>query len=335
MVNYRYLGNSGLKITELIYGNWITHADQIGDDTAGACVRAALDNGITTFDTADVYAGTKAEVVLGNLLKGENRDQIEVFTKTFWGFGPGVNQKGLSRKAMMAAIDGSLKRLQMDYVDVWFAHRYDHETPLEETMSTFADAVHAGKAHYVGVSEWPADKIRQAVALGKEMNIQVIASQPQYNMLYRVIESEVIPASIETGVGQVVFSPIAQGLLTGKYLPGQELPAGTRATDESGKQFMARHFETEGLLEAVQQLAPIAKGLDLSMAQLAVAWVLANDNVSGAIIGASRPEQIVENVKASGVKLPAEALAAIDVALEGFISSDPQLTITNNPAGRP
>lgn len=336
MVNCRYLGNSGLKVTEIIYGNWITHAQQIGDDTAAKCVRAALDNGITTFDTADAYAGTKAEVVLGDLLKGENREQIEVFTKTFWGVGPGVNQKGLSRKALMAAIDGSLKRLQMDYVDVWFAHRYDYETPLEETMNAFADAVHAGKAHYIGVSEWPADKIRQAVAMGKELGIQVIASQPQYNMLYRVIEAEVIPASIETGVGQVVWSPIAQGLLTGKYLPAQALPEGSRATDESGgKQVIAQHFEKQGLLEAIQQLKPIAEGLDLSMAQLAVAWVLANDNVSAAIIGASRPEQVIENVKASGVTLPAEAMAAIDVALEGFISTDPQLTITNNPAGRP
>ncbi len=336
MINYRYLGNSGLKVTEIIYGNWLTHGSQIEADQAAACVKAALDAGITTFDTADAYANTRGETVLGEILKGEDRHQLEIITKTFWGVGPGVNQKGLSRKALMAAIDGSLRRLQTEFVDVWIAHRYDYETPLEETMQAFADVIHSGKAHYMGVSEWPADKIRQATAMARDLGIPLIASQPQYSMLYRVIEKEVVPACQDGGLGQIVWSPIAQGILTGKYLPGQPLPQGSRATDETGgKNMIAGFLERAGLLEAVQKLKPIADDLDLTMAQLAVAWVLQQPNVSAAIIGASRPEQVAENVKASGVELPDATLTQIDDALAGFVEDDPRLTIENNPSGRP
>ncbi len=336
MVNYRYLGDSGLKITEIVYGNWLTHGSQIENDQARACVKAALDAGITSFDTADAYAGTKAETVLGEILKGENREQIEVFTKTFWGTGPGVNEKGLSRKYLRRSIDDSLRRLQMDYVDVWLAHRYDNETPLEETLQAVKIAIDQGKVLYFGVSEWPAEKIGQATKMSKEMGFQIVASQPQYSMLHRVIEEEVIPACEDGGIGQIVFSPIAQGVLTGKYLPGQPVPEGSRATDEAGgKGMIRRQLDREGLLAAVQNLKPIADGLGLTMAQLAVAWVLQNPNVSAAIMGASRPEQVMDNAKASGTDIPADAMQNIDDALDGFITHDPQLTITGNPSGRP
>ncbi len=335
MVNHRYLGNSGLKITELTYGNWITHASQVANDQARACVQAALDEGISSFDTADAYANTAAEVVLGDALKGERRESLEIFTKVYWKTGPGgPNDMGLSRKHIMESIHGSLTRLQTDYVDLYQAHRYDHDTPLEETMSTFADIVHAGKAHYIGVSEWTADQIRAGAALARELRIPFVSSQPQYSMLWRVIEEEVVPASEAVGVSQIVWSPVAQGLLTGKYLPGQPLPAGSRATDESaGAAFIAR-FMKDDLLERVQGLRPIAGDLGLTMAQLAIAWVLQNENVASAIIGASRPEQIHDNVKASGVEIPADAMARIDEVLGDAVVRDPSRTAEASPAHR-
>jgi aryl-alcohol dehydrogenase-like predicted oxidoreductase len=300
MVNYRYLGNSGLKISEITYGNWLTHASQVENDVATACVRAALDAGISTFDTADVYANTAAEKVLGDALKGERRESLEIFTKVYWPTGPkGPNDVGLSRKHIMESINGSLTRLGTDYVDLYQAHRYDVETPLEETMQAFADVVRQGKALYIGVSEWTADQIREGAALAKELGFQLISSQPQYSMLWRVIEDEVVPASKEVGVSQIVFSPMAQGVLSGKYLPGQPAPAGSRATDEKGGAQTISRFMNDETLAAVQNLGPVAAELDLSMAQLAVAWVLQNDNVAAALVGASRPEQVAENVKAS------------------------------------
>ena len=337
MVNYRFLGRSGLKITEIVYGNWITHGSQVENDRATACVRAALDAGITSFDTADVYANTRAETVLGDALKGERRDGLEIFTKLFWPTGPrGANDAGLSRKHVMRAIEGSLERLRTDYVDLYQAHRFDHSTPLEETMLAFSDIVRQGKALYIGVSEWTADEIRAGAALAKELNVPLISSQPQYSALYRVIEAEVIPASKEAGLGQIVWSPIAQGVLTGKYLPGQPVPEGSRATDANGgATFIARFLEDDVLLERVQRLAPIAAKLDLTMAQFAVAWVLQNDNVSAAIIGASRPEQIAENVKASGVTIPAEIMAEVDEVLGDSVLRDPALTGPNSPKSRP
>ncbi|MEV4415726.1 aldo/keto reductase family protein [Catellatospora sp. NPDC049609] len=332
-MEFRHLGRSGMLVSEISYGNWITHGSQVEEDAATACVRAALDSGITTFDTADVYAGTRAEEVLGRALKGERRAGLEIFTKVYWPTGPGRNDRGLSRKHIMESIDGSLRRLQTDYVDLYQAHRYDYATPLEETMSAFADVVHAGKAHYIGVSEWKASEIRAAHALAKELRIPLVSNQPQYSMLWRVIEAEVVPTSEELGVGQIVWSPMAQGVLTGKYLPGQPPPAGSRATDEkSGAGFIARWL-AEDVLTRVQQLKPLADQAGLTMGQLAIAWVLQNQNVSSAIIGASRPEQVKDNVKASGVKLDADLMKAIDEIVEPVTERDPAKT--ESPAQRP
>jgi len=336
MVNYRYLGNSGLKISEITYGNWLTHASQVENDVAAACVRAALDAGITTFDTADAYANTAAEQVLGDALKGERRESLEIFTKVYWPTGPkGPNDTGLSRKHIMESINGSLTRLGTDYVDLYQAHRYDVETPLEETMQAFADVVRQGKALYIGVSEWTADQIREGSALAKQLGFQLISSQPQYSMLWRVIEDEVVPASKEAGLSQIVFSPMAQGVLSGKYLPGQPAPAGSRATDEKGGAQTISRFMNDETLAAVQKLKPVAEELDLTMAQLAVAWVLQNDNVAAALVGASRPEQVAENVKASGVTIPAELLQRIDDALGGVVVRDPARTLEGMPKTRP
>ena len=334
-MDFRYLGNSGLKISEITYGNWLTHGSQVENETATACVRAALDSGITTFDTADVYANTAAETVLGNALVGERRQSLEIFTKVYFPTGPrGHNDTGLSRKHIMESIEGSLTRLRTDYVDLYQAHRYDAETPLEETMQAFADVVRQGKALYIGVSEWSAPQLRAGAELAKELGIQLISNQPQYSALYRVIEAEVVPTSVELGISQIVWSPIAQGVLTGKYLPGQPAPAGSRATDSKGGADMVKSYLREEVLTAVQGLVPIAAELKLSMAQLAVAWVLQNPNVAAAIIGASRPEQVAENVTASGVVIPAEMMARIDAALQGVVLTDPTLTEASSPKSR-
>lgn len=334
-MEFRYLGNSGLKISEITYGNWLTHGSQVENDAAKACVRAALDAGISTFDTADVYANTAAESVLGEALKGERRQSLEIFTKVFGPTGPkGHNDVGLSRKHIMESIDGSLQRLQTDYVDLYQAHRYDVETPLEETMQAFADVVRAGKALYIGVSEWTEEQIRAGVALSKELGFQLISNQPQYSMLWRVIEGKVVPASEELGLSQIVWSPVAQGVLSGKYVPGQSAPAGSRATDEKGGSSMIKRWMADEVLEGVQKLKPIADEVGLTMAQLAVAWVLQNPNVAAAIIGASRPEQIGENVKAAGVKLDAEVMAKIDDAVGSLAMTDPALTEESSPKSR-
>ena len=333
-MNFRYLGNSGLKISEITYGNWLTHGSQVENDVATACVHAALDAGISTFDTADVYANTKAEQVLGDALKGQRRESLEIFTKVYWPTGPGgPNDTGLSRKHVMESINGSLKRLGTDYVDLYQAHRYDTETPLEETMQAFADIVRQGKALYIGVSEWTADQIRAGHALAKDLGFQLISSQPQYSMLWRVIEDEVVPTSRELGLSQIVWSPMAQGVLSGKYVPGRPLPQGSRATDDKGGARMIQRFMADDVLTRVQNLKPVADELGLTMPQLAVAWVLQNDNVSSAIVGASRPEQVLDNVGASGVTLDAEVMAAVDKALGGVVVSDPALTVS--PAERP
>jgi aryl-alcohol dehydrogenase-like predicted oxidoreductase len=329
----RNLGKSGLKISAIAYGNWLTHGSQVEEDAALACVRRALDEGITTFDTADVYANTKAESVLGKALQGERRESLEILTKVYWPTGPGKhNDSGLSRKHIMESINGSLERLGTEYVDVYQAHRYDYETPLEETMEAFADVVHSGKAHYIGVSEWRAEEIRAGHALARELKIPLVSNQPQYNMLWRVIEAEVVPISEELGLGQVVFSPIAQGVLTGKYLPGQAPPEGSRATDEQGGSDMIKRWLDDDLLTRVQQLKPLADEAGLSLAQLAVAWVLQNPNVSAAIVGASRPEQVHDNAKASGVTLDDGLLKQIDEVLGDHVRRDPALT--TSPASR-
>src|SRR3954447_13935546 len=332
-MEFRNLGRSGLKISEIAYGNWITHGSQVEEEAARACVRAALDVGITTFDTADVYANTRAETVLGNALAGERREGLEIFTKVYWPTGPGKhNDHGLSRKHILESINGSLTRLQTDYVDLYQAHRYDHETPLEETMEAFADVVRQGKALYIGVSEWRAEEIRAAHALARELHIPLVSNQPQYSMLWRVIESEVVPTSEELGIGQIVWSPIAQGVLTGKYLPGQAAPEGSRATDDKGGANMIKRWLQDDVLERVQQLKPIADEAGLSLAQLAVAWVLQNDNVSAAIIGASRPEQVSDNAKASGVTLDEATLKAIDEIVDPIVERDAEKT--QSPASR-
>ncbi len=327
-MEFRRLGRSGLSVSEISYGNWITHGSQVEEEQAIACVKAALDAGISTFDTADVYANTRAESVLGRALAGQRRESLEIFTKVYWPTGPGgPNDKGLGRKHILESANASLKRLQTDYVDLYQAHRFDKSVPLEETMLAFADLVRQGKVLYVGVSEWNAEQIAAGAELARELKVPFISNQPQYSMLWRVIEAEVVPASEKAGLSQIVWSPIAQGVLTGKYKPGQPPPAGSRATDEkSGANFISRFLQNEELLRKVQDLKPIADEVGLSMAQLAIAWVLQNQNVASAIIGATRPEQVAENVKAAGVKLDADVLKKIDEALDGVIVWDASLT---------
>ena len=333
-MEFRYLGNSGLKVSEISYGNWVTHGSQVEAEKATVCVRAALEAGITTFDTADVYANTKAEEILGNALAGERRESLEIFTKVYFPTGPkGPNDTGLSRKHIHESINGSLKRLQTDYVDLYQAHRYDHFTPLEETMEAFADVVRAGKALYIGVSEWTPDQLRAGHALARELRIPFVSNQPQYSALYRVIEAEVVPTSHELGISQVVFSPIAQGVLTGKYQPGQPVPEGSRATDPDGSAFI-KNLLTDDTLTKVQQLQPLADAEGLTMAQLAVAWVLQNDNVASAITGGSRPEQITANAEAAGKKLSAETMAGIDEALGDAVQRDGSVVGKASPSQR-
>jgi aryl-alcohol dehydrogenase-like predicted oxidoreductase len=335
-MEFRHLGRSGLKISSITYGNWLTHGSQVENDVATQCVRAALDAGITSFDTADVYANGRAESVLGDALSGERRESLEIFTKVYWPTGPkGHNDVGLSRKHIAESINASLTRLRTDYVDLYQAHRFDTETPLEETMQAFAQVVRQGKALYIGVSEWTADQLRQGHALAEDLGIQLISSQPQYSMLWRVIEDEVVPTSAELGVSQIVWSPVAQGVLTGKYRPGAAPPAGSRATDEKGGADMIKRFMDDDVLARVADLRPIADELELTMAQLAVAWVLANPNVAAALVGASRPEQVAENVKAAGVRLPDDALRRIDEVLGDVVVRDPSMTAKNAPQKRP
>ena len=334
-MEFRFVGNSGFKISEITYGNWLTHGSQVENDQATACVRAALDAGITTFDTADVYANTKAEVVLGAALQGERRESLEILTKVYWPTGPGgPNDVGLSRKHIMESINGSLTRLQTDYVDLYQAHRYDPQTPLEETMQAFADLVRMGKVLYVGVSEWTAQQIKEGHDLAEQLGIQLISNQPQYSMLWRVIEGDVVPTCVSLGMSQIVFSPIAQGVLTGKYRPGEQPPPGSRATDDKGGANMIKRWLSDEVLKRVQQLVPLAEEAGLTMAQLAVAWVLQNENVASAIIGASRPEQVDDNVAAAGVKLDDEVLGKIDELLDPVIERDPAKTQDNAPKSR-
>jgi len=331
-MEYRRLGSSGMYVSEIAYGNWITHGSQVEEDAAIKCVRAALDEGITTFDTADVYAGTRAEVVLGKALKGVRRESYELFTKVYFPTGSGKNDRGLSRKHIMESVEASLKRLNTDHIDLYQAHRFDFETPLEETLHAFDDLVRQGKVNYLGFSEWNADQIRAAASIQKERGwTRFVSSQPQYSMLWRVIESEVVPLSKQEGIGQIVWSPIAQGILTGKYLPGKKPPAGSRATDKkSGANFISR-WMTDEVLTAVQNLKPIADGVGLSMSQLALAWALQNQNVSAVIMGATKPSQVKENVKAAGVLLGDDVMQAIDSALGSLPERDPKKNESPNP----
>ena len=332
-MEFRYLGNSGLKVSEIIYGNWLTHASQVADEQATKTVHAALDAGITTFDTADAYANQAAEVVLGNALKGQRREGLEVLTKVYWPVAEkGPNDVGLSRKHIFESLHGSLRRLQTDYIELYQAHRYDYETPLEETMSAFADLVRQGKVLYVGVSEWTAEQIREGKKLADQLGFQLISNQPQYSMLWRVIEGKVIPTSEELGLGQIVWSPMAQGVLSGKYLPGEPAPAGSRAADPSISNFIEK-FMTDDVLTRVQLLKPLAAEVELDLAQFAIAWVLQNSNVSAAIVGASKPEQISSNVKAAGVKIPADIMKRVDEVLGDVVETD--VSLTRSPETRP
>ena len=331
-MEYRRLGSTGMYISEISYGNWITHGSQVESEAAIKCVREALSQGITTFDTADVYAATKAEVVLGKALKGVKRESYELFTKVYWPTGSGKNDRGLSRKHIMESAHASLKRLNTDHIDLYQAHRFDYETPLEETLGAFDDLIRQGKVIYIGFSEWSASQISQALKIqGARGYDRFISSQPQYSALWRVIESEVIPLSQKEGIGQIVWSPMAQGVLTGKYLPGKKAPAGSRATDKKSGAAIISRWMTDEVLTAVQKLRPIAQSLDLSMSQLALAWVLQNPNVSSAIMGATKPSQIRDNVKASGVKLSEDVMKAIDSALAGVAERDPSKTVSPKP----
>ena len=332
-MKYRHLGQSGLVISEIAYGNWITHGSQVAEEAAAECVQAALDEGITTFDTADGYAGGRAEEVLGRALYGVRRESVEICTKVYWPTGDRPNDRGLSRKHIIESLHGSLRRLCTDYVDLYQAHRYDVETPIEETMRAFDDLVRAGKVLYVGVSEWRAEQITAALRIADKLGLdRIVSNQPQYNMLWRVIEPEVLPLCRKEGIGQIVFSPIAQGVLTGKYAPGAAPPADSRATDPSGSRFIGRLLQDD-VLAAVRRLEPLAAEAGLSMAQLAVAWVLQNPGVSAAIVGATRPEQVRENVKAAGVRLEPGLMSRIDEALDGVVERDPSRTAS--PAARP
>ena len=315
-MEYRRLGSSGMYVSEIAYGNWVTHGSQVESEAAAKCVKAALDCGITTFDTADVYAGTKAEVILGRALKGVRRESYELLTKVYWPTGPGKNDRGLSRKHIMESCNASLKRLKTDYIDLYQAHRFDVETPLEETLSAFDDLIRQGKVHYIGFSEWTAPQIAQALAIQDARGYnRFVSSQPQYSALWRVIEAEVVPLSKKEGIGQIVWSPMAQGVLTGKYLPGVKPPAGSRATDKKSGAGSISAFMKDEILVAVQNLKPIAADHDLTTSQLALAWVLQNENVSSAIMGATKPAQVKENVKAAGVKLSLDVMATIDKIL--------------------
>lgn len=322
-----------MMVSAISYGNWITHGGQIEEDAATSCVRAALDAGITTFDTADVYAIGAAEEVVGRALRGVPRHSIELFTKVFWPVGDGPNDRGLSRKHIMEACHASLRRLGTDYVDLYQAHRFDVETPLEETLRAFDDLVRQGKVNYVGVSEWTAEQIADALQIADDMGFdRLVSNQPQYSLLWRVIEAEVLPLCQREGIGQIVWSPLAQGVLTGKYQPGNPPPAGSRATDETGQGFISWLLRDE-VLHPVQRFADLSREAGYAPATVALAWVLRNPGVSSAIIGATRPEQVKENVKALDVVLDEGLLSAIEEALEPAIVADP--AFTTSPKSRP
>ena len=333
-MEYRRLGSTGMYVSEISYGNWITHGSQVEQDAAIKCVKTALDVGITTFDTADAYAGTRAETVLGKALKGVRRESYELFTKVYWPTGDGKNDRGLSRKHIMESCHASLKRLNVENIDLYQMHRFDVETPLEESLQAFEDLIRQGKVNYIGFSEWTASQISAALKIQDQRGFsRFVSSQPQYSALWRIIEAEVVPLSRKEGIGQIVWSPVTQGVLTGKYKPGGKLPAGSRATDKKSGAGMISRWMRDDVLEAVQKLAPIADSVGLTMSQLAIAWVLQNDNVSSAIMGATKPSQVKENVKAAGVKLDRSVMSAIDKALGSLPERDPKLT--TSPQSRP
>ena len=318
-VEYRRLGGSGVKVSEISLGSWLTYGGSVAEEQATACIHKAYELGINFFDTANVYMRGRAEEIVGRALRDFDRDSFFLATKVFFPMGDGPNDRGLSRKHITEQCHASLERLGVDYVDLYQCHRYDPSTPLEETLRTLDDLVRQGKVLYVGVSEWSADQISDALRIAKEMNLdQIVSNQPRYNMIQRQIEAEVVPLSEREGVGQVVFSPLAQGILTGKYRPGEAPEQGTRAADPESSRFM-RELMNEEVLLAVEGLRSVAQDAGLSMSQLALAWVLRQENVSSAIIGASLPEQVEDNVGASGAKLPQDAMDEIDRILDRVI----------------
>ncbi|MFC8216610.1 aldo/keto reductase [Streptomyces sp. NPDC057362] len=327
-MEYRRLGASGPVVSRVAFGNSLTAGNQLDDRTAAACVRAALDAGITTFDTADAYAGGRAEEHLGRALAGVDRDAVVICTKVGRGGGPGPG--ALSRTRIAESLDASLRRLGTGHVDLYQAHLYDDSTPLEETMSAFADAVAAGKVRHVGVSEWAADEIERAAALARDLGIELVSNQPQYSMLWRVIEAEVVPACASLGVGQMVWSPLAGGVLTGKYRPGRQPPAGSRAVAAQGGDVSIRRYRflSEEVLTAVDRVAGLAAEAGLPLPRLALAWVLHNARVDTAVIGASAPEQIARNLAAVDTVLDPELLARVDAALGPVVVTDPELTLS-------
>jgi aryl-alcohol dehydrogenase-like predicted oxidoreductase len=326
-MRYAPLGASGLMVSQVAFGNSLTHGNQIDDESARACVHAALDAGITTFDTADAYADGRAEELLGSILAGTRRADLVLCTKVGRSPRPNPNEGRLSRKHIIESAEGSLRRLGTDHIDLYQAHRWDAATPLEETMSAFADLVHAGKALYVGVSEWTAEQIRAGAALARELRIPLVANQAQYSLLWRVIEGEIMPVAAEAGVGQMVWSPLAGGVLTGKYRAGAAVPDDSRvACAEGGSKSVNRwNYLADPVLSAVARLAPLAEQAGLTLPQLALAWVLRNPAVSCAVTGASRPAQLTDNLRALEVEVDDELAKRAEEALADVAVTDPAM----------
>ena len=311
-MEYRRLGRSGLKVSEISLGSWLTYGNSTEKDMATQVIDKAYELGINSFDTANMYALGEAEKIVGEALAKYPRESFVLATKVFWPMGAGPNDRGLSRKHVFEQLHASLKRLNVDYVDIYYCHRYDPETPVDETLRTIDDMVRQGKVLYVGVSEWTAAQIVEGLGTADRYLLdRIVVNQPQYNMFHRYIEDDVLPTSVKNGISQIVFSPLAQGVLTGKYRRGQSLPEGSRATDPKSNMFMSSYLEDE-VLGKVEKLIEIAEGLNLSLSQLAIAWILRQPGVASALVGASKPHQIEENVKASGVKLSEEIIHAIE-----------------------
>jgi voltage-dependent potassium channel beta subunit len=314
-VRYRKLGDFGLKVSEISLGSWLTYGGSVEDERAIACIHRAFELGVNFFDTANVYRRGASEKVVGRALRGIDRDDYVLATKVYFPMGDGPNDRGLSRKHITEQCHASLRRLQTDYIDLYQCHRADADTPLEETLRALDDLVTQGKVLYAGVSEWSAQRIEEARRIQAELNLDpLVSNQPEYSMLQRKIEEDVLPVCKRLGIGQVVWSPLAQGVLAGKYRPGQAPPGGTRAATPGDQDMMTR-FMRDDVLWAVQDLHPVAEDLGVTMAQLALAWVLREPGVSSAIVGATRPEQVDDDVAASGVELGNDVLRRIDEAL--------------------
>ncbi|MBT2755635.1 aldo/keto reductase family protein [Mesobacillus foraminis] len=314
-MNYRKLGRTGLKVSEISLGSWLTYGNSTEKETAVKTIDKAYELGINSFDTANVYATGESERIVGEALGKYPRESYVLATKVFWPMGEGPNDRGLSRKHVFEQLHASLKRLNQEYVDIYYCHRYDPETPIDETLRTIDDMLRQGKILYAGVSEWTAQQIQEALQTADRYLLdRIVVNQPQYNMFHRYIEKEVIPVSEQNGISQIVFSPLAQGVLTGKYKRGSQLPEGSRALDPSSNMYMGNLLKDEVLIK-VEQLEKVAKELDIKLSQLAIAWILRQPNVASALIGASKPEQVEENVKAAGVKLTDEVAAKIEEIL--------------------